>query len=694
MGIFKFGTAKKIGDRKLNKLYRLKLLCAGNTPGVKGNVNHEIEKGKTVENDKAHKKSKDSEIEGESVGTAKRNRNKNRNKLLGLDLLCAGKTIEEEDKVNHGKIYFDSEFEEQNETSENEYNENENDRAILFDSDDEEQHLNHDDYCDNEMEEEAVENLKCIPEFDDDVEDAHENLHLRITETLYSSGYEEYLDSDLGGNMKKAAIKTSMRRIAQFLIHTYNEHKGSMLKVELKPVMAWSVKVFAEEYLLLSSYVKFLETIKELKPNTVLTYLDGLDSFSKWICYYSIYSKKIFRKQRSNLDGFQSLIKRHRIAQKKAVKKEKSSDSCTSMASQVQNFRLPKDGFEGLQKIVSDCFNWASELTNVPSKFEIDSTLYNEYVGFLVAALYVLAPQGRIGGIQGLEFQAYDDFIKMGHAMSSTFKTKAKYALQPVLSNEKINELITAYVTNFRPIAVQNARNATPRGKPIRIPGEFWLTFDGKHDERLGRRLTQFFMKKGHFHVTTTVIRSLLETTAHKAMESGGISPQQREAISNVGGHSSQIVNDYYLKHDRNSDAHHAKHAFNIMARTASAEDEQKELFPDHDECEEPDVGSQHPDYLTKNSKAAWTDKEIEYTGTWLLQKMKTNPNKQQPVFKELHAHILQDPEVRKIFHRYHICSPTRLQHGKKAYESRYGRFTQLLRGDPDYSPGMLSCDV
>ena len=375
---------------------------------------------------------------------------------------------------------------------------------------------------------------------------------------------------------------------------------------------------------------------------------------------------------------------------KKAVKIEKSGDSCISMASQVQTFKLPKDGFEGLQKIVSDCFDWASELSEISSVFKIDSVIYKEYVGFLVAALYVLAPQGRIGGIQGLVLEDYDDFIKMGHTLSTTFKTKAKYAYQPVLSNEKINQLITTYITNFRPIAVKNARDSIPRGKPFQPPDEFWLTFEGKHDDRLGRHMTQFFMKKGHYHVTTTVIRSLLETTAHEAMKSGGISSQQRDAISNVGGHSSQVVNDYYLKHDRNSDAQQAKQAFNIMARTSNSPvDEQDEVFPGHDDCEEPDVGSEHPEYLTKKSKAAWTDQEIEYTGTWFLEKMRQHPNKQQSWFKDLHTHILQDPEVRKIFHRYHVCSPTRLQHGKKAYELRFGKITQLLKGDPDYVPGM-----
>jgi hypothetical protein len=105
-------------------------------------------------------------------------------------------------------------------------------------------------------------------------------------------------------------------------------------------------------------------------------------------------------------------------------------------------------------------------------------------------------------------------------------------------------------------------------------------------------------------------------------------------------------------------------------------------------------VGSQHPDYLTTKSKASWTEKEIMYTGTWIRERQKKSPNKLQPVFVELHAHILQDPEVRKIFHRYHVCSPSRLQHGKKAYELRFGKISQTLKGDPDYTPKMRGSDV
>jgi len=646
-------------------------------------------------------------------GTVPKRGNKRRNKLYPFELHCAKKAHEEEEIANHENENKNSVIEEGDEYFENENNENgksyeknvaseieaseieenyKNDREVLFDSEDEE-HEEHLNYAD-EMNED-VENPKRVLEFDDDFEDADVDLHVQITRTLYNSGYAEYLSSNVGGLSKPAAIKTSIRRIAQFLIQSFNRHKGSMLKVILQRVIKWSVQVFTEEYLLLSFYVEFLESIKGLKPNTVLTYLDALDHFSKWVCQLSIYSKKLYRDKKRSLDGFQSLVKRHRQALKKAVKREKSSYSCTSMARQVQNFKLPKDGFEGLQKIVADCFDWASEFTNVSSNFKIDSVIYNDYVGFLVASLYVFAPQGRIGGIQCLVSKDYEDFIKMGHAMSSSFKTKAKYELQPVLSNEKLNELITTYMTKFRPIAVKNARDAAPRGKPIQTPEEFWLTFDGKHDERLGRRLTQFFVKKGHYHITTTSIRSLLETTAHKAMISGGISPEHREAISNVGGHSSQVVNDYYLKHDRNSDAQQAKQAFNIMAPTSdSPVDEQEDVFPGHDDCEEPDVGSQHPDYLTTKSKASWTEKEIMYTGTWIRERQKKSPNKLQPVFVELHAHILQDPEVRKIFHRYHVCSPSRLQHGKKAYELRFGKISQTLKGDPDYTPGMRGSDV
>ena len=559
---------------------------------------------------------------------------------------------------------------------------------------DNDEFMDYEESNDAELVDSEDEKNELIPEFDDvdNADDTLCTLQEQITKIIENTGYSEHLREDLGGKIKERAIKTATGRIAQFLIQTYAHKKSKMLEANVKRVTAWSVCVFTKEFRLLTPYVKFLGGTKGLKPSTILTYLDALDTYSKWLVYISPCST-ILSNKKQNLDGFKYIVGRYRTSQRKAKKEANSGENSITVQGRVNSLRLPPDGFKGLQQIVAGRFEMASGLITERDVLGIDKTVYNEFLGLLIAALYVFVPQGRIGGVQSLQFEDYETMMKMGYAMSSAFKTSAKFGYQPVLSNKQINGLITTYFQKLRPLAVKNARKRNSIGTTIKDPTWFWLTFSGKHCERLGRRLTQFFLKNGHFHVTTTDIRSLLETKAHEAMQSGGISPQQRDAISAVGGHSSQTVTDYYIKHNRSADRRNAYEAFGIMVPTQNSqsdEQEQDEGFPDQDECKEPDVGIEHPEYKTERSKAKWTEKEIEYTGKWLIGVAQKNPNKQQPCFKELHAHIMQDPEARKLFHRYHACSPQRLQWGKKAYEKRHGKINQLIRGDPDYTPGMI----
>ena len=117
------------------------------------------------------------------IGTVKNRGHKRRHKLYPLKQLYAGKADDKNEKEN-----INSEIEEGNENFENRNDDIENDRADFFGSEDQEQYLNYDDEYDNEVEEEKFQNSNRILDFDDDVDAAHENLHLQITETLYKSG--------------------------------------------------------------------------------------------------------------------------------------------------------------------------------------------------------------------------------------------------------------------------------------------------------------------------------------------------------------------------------------------------------------------------------------------------------------------------------------------------------------------------
>lgn len=65
--------------------------------------------------------------------------------------------------------------------------------------------------------------------------------------------------------------------------------------------------------------------------------------------------------------------------------------------------------------------------------------------------------------------------------------------------------------------------------------------------------------------MTTTTIRTLVETTASQMVDEGTITQTQRTAIRNINGHSSQTTEDYYILKDRWTDANNGKAMFDAL---------------------------------------------------------------------------------------------------------------------------------
>ena len=91
----------------------------------------------------------------------------------------------------------------------------------------------------------------------------------------------------------------------------------------------------------------------------------------------------------------------------------------------------------------------------------------------------------------------------------------------------------------------------------------------GEKDTNIGRSVTYFFERTLNLHITTTAIRSLIETNAEDALQSNRITTKDRIAISNMNGHSSQTVRDYYLKHSTERNVTNAVRAFSQLGDNA-----------------------------------------------------------------------------------------------------------------------------
>ena len=307
--------------------------------------------------------------------------------------------------------------------------------------------------------------------------------------------------------------------------------------------------------------------------------------------------------------------------------------------------------------------------------------------------MYVFAPQGRVSGISSIRFEQFEDMEQQGHATSSEFKTHSKYGLQAVIVNPRILELVQIYVKVLRQRALVNAREMKMKKELRQKHHQYlWLTWKGERDKRIGRHVTDFFKAHLGLHMTTTAIRSLVETTAHNALMEGTITPKERRAIQMINGHSSKTTEDYYHKHDRSEEANDARGAFNRLSN--QTKDTQSDIvWPRNDSRTLPLYGSRHPDFgKDPKKKARWTSEETTYIGKFCTKLLKKHPQCHNVVAKCL-DHILADKDCHAIFHPRHITDSSRLRVGWDKYQNGIKPISGGVRSpghDPDWNSRMF----
>jgi hypothetical protein len=308
-------------------------------------------------------------------------------------------------------------------------------------------------------------------------------------------------------------------------------------------------------------------------------------------------------------------------------------------------------------------------------------------------ALYVFAPQGRVSGIASIKYEQFEEMRLQGHATTSEFKTHKKYGLQSVIVIKKILDLMTAYVELLRPRALLNAvEKGMTRSFQKGHHNFLWLTWSGERDQRIGRHVTEFFKANLGLHVTTTNIRSLVETTAHNAMLEGTITSKERNAIQMINGHSSKTTEDYYHKHDRCAESKDARSGFSRLGVETDTDLEPDPIeWPQQDDCVTPQFGAKHPDIGNDTSRAKWTEAEKSYIGKFCSRTKKEHPHCYNVVAKCL-QHILEDEDCHEIFHPRHVTDSSRLRFGWIKYQDERAVQSPCIRSagfDPDWNSRM-----
>ena len=453
------------------------------------------------------------------------------------------------------------------------------------------------------------------------------------------------------------------------------------------------------------------ELSQEKKAGTVMNYLNAVAKFAEW---YATFNPARLRKLKgADYLGFFAVVK---MMRKNISKRRREEGSSKSMQDEVYMRHLPEGGFPALQEVVlMEYLRLTREVEKELGEYgKIKKKTYNEVSQLVISAFYVLMPQGRVGGFEGLTMEHIPALLAQGHTLSTTFKTKAKYGYQPIIATDLVIEIMRFYIDEVRPTALKNIRLAPEQPA---VTNSVWLKFDGSPDKP-GRRLTDFFQRTMQLHVTTTTLRGLMETETKKAETRGEITTAERISVQNVNGHTGAVVKDFYLRQDRSADAAAARRTFTTMSvanleracvgektegddsnprsKTArqlfdeeghvgvGAEEFEKhrarsldllsvlklELahrnWPTTDKLEPAQWGANHPEKRKNPVRVNWSEAELKYIVEWCTNAVVEHSSWRKTIVAKCREAIWHDPVAMKIFHVNHVLDSGKLMAGYK----------------------------
>ncbi len=184
-------------------------------------------------------------------------------------------------------------------------------------------------------------------------------------------------------------------------------------------------------------------------------------------------------------------------------------------------------------------------------------------------------------------------------------------------------------------------------------------------------QVKRFFLRTLGLHVTTTTIRTLVETTATQMMDEGAITQTQRAAIRNINGHTSQTTEDFYVLRDRWNDANNGRSMFNAILNNTTNDtnmEEEEQLNSMNTRSPEAEVapgklspwnrtqaaikpwGTMHPSFTSTEEagipprRVHWSADEVAYIARWHTENdHDTRENKVSRCLQKIQT----DPEAR-----------------------------------------------
>ena len=387
-----------------------------------------------------------------------------------------------------------------------------------------------------------------------------------VVDILKEKGIERHYLSLAGGQLKSAAIKYIMQRTALLLVWTYKSSENKDLPLMTKDVLLWFFELITVYYSLVETFLtEYLDGIRHFSPSTCINYICDIVKAVTWFVWFREERTQEFKIGGYDERGIVCLLQQLKKSLKPSLRKQRLANSLENM---IADRRFPVGGIAKLQEYMIDDIQWAY---SIDARFVARAKrMYNKFLSILVSALYVFSPQGRVGGIQDVRIQQYSELLHDGYTTSSNFKTVGKFLLQPITISSIVKKILVSYKT-IRDL----------RSKSHSCHSDFFfITFLGQPHDRLGRLITLYFNSKNvNLHITTTSLRSLVESEASNLNRHGHISDGDFKLLQNINGHSEKTSEQYYIKQRAYDAVQSGNRIFKVIADKKALESSDSQLL-------------------------------------------------------------------------------------------------------------------
>jgi hypothetical protein len=349
--------------------------------------------------------------------------------------------------------------------------------------------------------------------------------HIVINQVWWDC-FRTYLQSTIGGNQTPEHSTTIQNRIQRLLIWTQETAKDTNNTLE------WVKILIKHKYNLVSAYCTYLEITQLRSPATIKANVMDFNKFLHWYCNH--------REGQIPKCKNKHLLQIHQVTHQmsktwSAANRKRQSSGAKSLETKINTLQFPPNGMQDLRRVVDIELDWVKQYYTLVIR-GTDSYIHDKTMGIIFTSLYTYAAQGRISGVADLKATQMTELVSIGHAMSTQFKTASKFGYQPVIVAPDISWLIHLY-QQLRTNIVSNTGTTNPW---------LWLTVEGTRENDIGGKVIACTVRTLHRNLTSTGIRSMVEMESNDAYKQGKITAEERDAVHDVNGHSSQVTKDYY----------------------------------------------------------------------------------------------------------------------------------------------------